>query len=105
MNQLKPLNYIERAYFEIKSILLNDEVIRKLLFIDSPDALEKVAPSTQEVTNYIFISPIVETAIKDFSRNTFMMIDIPRVTVMPMTNGRNAVIGTGIIAVFTKTNQ
>lgn len=75
----KTLSNFNKLFVEFKTALLNDEVIRKLLFYDTPDALSRTAPTIEEVSNYIFVAPIMESGITDFGRNTYIMIDIPNI--------------------------
>lgn len=101
MDSIKPLNYLERALLEIRAILLNDEEIRKLLYIDSPDALMKEAPTTTVLEPYIVISPIESYAINNFEKNSFMMIDMPKIQFVPGNSGQFLLVGTGLITFFT----
>ena len=50
---------IESLFFEIKNLLSSDEVIKKLLFYNDSDALEKVTPTLADVESHFFIKPII----------------------------------------------
>lgn len=102
MNTIQPLSYIERAYFEIQTILVNDPTIRQLLYFDTPDALNKVAPSIANVEPYIHLSPISKYAIEQFNQNTFIAIDIPQIDFVDKGAGFNSLRAIVMICVFTK---
>ena len=52
-------NY-EKVFYEIKNTLLNSENLRKLVFYNTPDALEKnTIPSLNEASQTIYIKPII----------------------------------------------
>ena len=61
---------------ELKNAILDSENARKLLFYDDPDALTRIVPSVEQVKDYIFTAPILESGIKDFERNTYVIIDV-----------------------------
>lgn len=74
----KTVNKVGLFINEIKTAILNSEDARKLLFYDEPDALSRTAPTIAQVeTNYVFTAPVLESGIKDFGRNTYVIIDVP----------------------------
>ena len=76
---------IKKAPIEIATILAQDDIIKKLLIIDDPEALERPVPDKtlndllQE--HYISMEPPVENRIEEYSRNTFISILVD--TIMP----------------------
>ena len=88
----KTLSNFSKLFVEYKTKLLDDEIIRKLLFYDSPDALERVAPTKDKVQDYIFVAPVMESGITDFGRNTYIMLDVPNLD-LDDTDGDGSVIG------------
>lgn len=80
---MRSLENIKKSVMEIATLLAQDEVIIKLLLIDSADALSKPTPSTNINTlikeNYISIYPPVENRIEEYNRNTFISILIDNV--------------------------
>jgi hypothetical protein len=102
MNSLQPLHAVERALVEIQLVLFNDPTIRKLLYYDTPDAIEKEAPTIQELADYIKVEPIADFALLNYERNSFIMIDISNIAVLPREAGKNVVEAVGAIGVFTK---
>jgi hypothetical protein len=75
----KSLSNFSKLFVEYKTTLLNDETIRKLLYYDTPDALDRVAPEKEKVDGYIFTAPVMESGITDFGRNTYIMLDVPNI--------------------------
>lgn len=49
----------EKVFYQIKNTLLNSEDLRKLVFYNTPDALDKVAPTIEEAAQSIYIKPII----------------------------------------------
>lgn len=88
----KSLRNFSKLFVEYKTILLNDETIRKLLFYDTPDALKREAPTKEAVDGYIFVAPVMESGITDFKRNTYIMLDVPNLD-LDDTDGDGSVMG------------
>jgi hypothetical protein len=102
MNSLQPLHAVERALIEIQLLLLNDPTIRKLLYYDTPDAIEKEAPTIQELADYIKVEPVAEFALLNYERNSFIMMDISNIALLPRQMGKNVIEAVGAIGIFTK---
>lgn len=69
------LNLLQRSVSEIRNTLLGDEVIRKLVFQDSNNALNMLPPAPEEVEDYITVAPIYEFQDKsNLARNTMINI-------------------------------
>lgn len=103
MSYLQTLAYVERTFFEIKAILLNDSTVRQLLYFDTSDALNKVPPTVASVETYVHITPLSKQAIKTFNQTTFMTIDIPSIDFLVTDQGQNALSARGYVSVFTDT--
>lgn len=88
----KSLSNFSKLFVEYKTALLNDEIIRKLLFYDAPDALERVTPTKEQVDGYIFLAPVMESGITDFKRNTYIMLDVPNLDT-DSTDGDKSIMG------------
>ena len=74
----KNLKNLNKGLYEIKTALLANEEVRKLLFYDQKDALEKTAPEISDVKDYIGFFPITESGITDYKKNTFIAITVPK---------------------------
>ena len=80
---------VKKAPLEIATILAQDGTIKKLLLIDSKDALSQEVPDKdlnymlQE--HYISMEPPVENRIEQYDRNTFVSILVD--TVVPASDG------------------
>lgn len=70
-------NY-EKVFYEIKNTLLNSEDLRKLVFYNTPDALQKVAPTLNEAGQSIYIKPIIYVYADspEFGLSTFISIGL-----------------------------
>ena len=66
---------IESSLAAIKSVLLNDEIVRKLVYNDSNNALNIAAPNPDEANKYITLRPIYQFEnMADFSQNGMVNI-------------------------------
>ena len=70
----KFLTNAQKALYEMKSLLLNNENIRKILVYDQPDALEQAAPDISQASKHITFFPISEVGITNYTENTLMTI-------------------------------
>lgn len=78
---MKTIKKIKTSMFEIAQILASDELLQKLLVIDSPNVLqiEIYTPKTlNEMLDeqYICLAPKLENALKKNDRNTFLIIQL-----------------------------
>ena len=74
------LERIESTLAAIKTKLLRDEKLRKLLFHDSNNALNMLAPSELEVDNYITLKPIFEFENKEeYNQNSIVNIYVTEI--------------------------
>lgn len=74
---MKTIELAEQSLYQIKSILINDETIRKLLFIQAPDALTSNASvTTAMVDDLISIVPYLQDdgGIENSSQSNFLVI-------------------------------
>jgi hypothetical protein len=74
---IKTIELVEQSLFQIKSILINDTKIRKLLFLQTPNALtSETGVSAAQVDNLISIVPYVEDVggIENSSQSNFIVI-------------------------------
>ena len=80
---------IKKSPIEIATVLAQDDIIKKLLILDTPSALSEDVPEKtlndllQE--HYISMEPPVENRIEEYDRNTFISILVD--TVMPSVEG------------------
>lgn len=89
----KDLSNFDTMLGEIKTALLNDETIRKLLFYDTSDALSRIAPAISEVSDYVCLAPLTMSAILDFERNTYILINLATVNTDTESDDSKTLIG------------
>lgn len=70
----KMFDNVQKAIFEIRSAIESDQDIRKMLFIDSKNALEQQAPTILEIENHITVSAVFDITEPPFDKNTIMTI-------------------------------
>lgn len=69
------LERIEQTLAGIRNKLLADETIRKLLYHDSNNALNMLAPTVQQAENYITLKPIFDFENKEeYAQNSIINI-------------------------------
>ena len=73
------LERIEKCFFRIKDLLLENEDIRKLLVEDGPDALQRFAHSVEDAKNYIVLRPVIDLNDESYVRNTIGAITMPSI--------------------------
>lgn len=74
---IKTIELIEQSVFQIKNILINDEVIRKLLYIQAPNALTSATNVTAaQVDGLISVVPYVQDdgGIENSAQSNFLII-------------------------------
>lgn len=75
----KIFDNVQRAIFEIKSAIKSNEDIRKMLFIDSKNALSQTAPSISEVEPHIIVAAVFDITEPPFDKNTIMTVVLNKV--------------------------
>jgi hypothetical protein len=65
---------VEKAIYEIKTLILTEPNIRKLLVIDSLNALEAQAPTVNEAREHILLAPVFDITEPPYDKNTTMTI-------------------------------
>lgn len=74
------LTRVESTLAAIKTRLLNDETLRKLLFHDSNNALNMLAPHIKETEKYITLKPIFEFENKEeYNQNSIINIYVTEI--------------------------
>lgn len=69
------LERVETTLAAIKNCLLNDDVVRKLVYNDSNNALNMKTPDIDKVNKYITLRPIYQFEnMADFSQNSMINI-------------------------------
>jgi hypothetical protein len=74
---MKTMEVTEQSMYQIKSLLINDEVIRRLLYIQTPSALTAQASVTvQMVDGLISIVPYLQDddGVENSAQSNFMVI-------------------------------
>ena len=77
----KDLKNLNKGLYEIKTALLASEEVRKLLYYDQSDALEKTAPDINLVKDYIGFFPITDSGISNYEKNSFIAITVPKIDI------------------------
>lgn len=65
---------IEKSIYLIKSMILTDTNIRKLLFIDTPGALKEEAPSVTQAEQHVLLAPVFDITEPPYNKNTIMTV-------------------------------
>lgn len=65
---------IQTAIYEIQTIILSEQNIRKLLFIDSTNALDQEAPTISQAQEHIILAPVFDITEPPYDKNTIMTI-------------------------------
>jgi hypothetical protein len=73
------LERIEKSFFRIKDLLLENDDIRRLLVEDGPDALQRYAPSIEQAKEYIVLRPVIDLNDENYTRNTIGAITMPSI--------------------------
>ena len=73
------LERIEKSFFRIKDLLLENDDIRRLLVEDGRDALERFAPSVEQARDYIVLRPVIDLNDENYTRNTIAAITMPSI--------------------------
>lgn len=73
------LERVEKSFFRIKDLLLENDDVRRLLVEDGPDALERFAPSVEDAKNYIVLRPVIDLNDESYVRNTIGAITMPSI--------------------------
>lgn len=84
---------INKSVLQIGQLLAQNSKIASLLYYDTPDALEQdIDISLNQLINdkYITVYPPVETAIKDITRNTFLIILLDNINLRYTDNNKSA---------------
>lgn len=85
------LERIEQTIAAIKTKIINDEDVRKLLFHDSNNALNMLAPTVLETDSYVTTKPIYEFENKnEYNQNS--MVNVYMIEVVP-TDDIKAFVG------------
>lgn len=74
---IKTVELVEQSIYQIKSLLLNDLTMRKLLYLQLPGALTSATnPTTAQVDNLISVVPYVQDddGIENSSQSNFVVI-------------------------------
>ena len=87
---MKDITNIQKGLFEIIRVIANDEYIQRLLVDDTPDLSDasfKMATFNSLMKDrYINVYPYTETGIKDYTRNTFLILLLTSVDFNSMDN-------------------
>lgn len=95
------LERIELTLAAIRTKLLKDEKIRKLLFHDSNNALEMLAPQENQIQNYITLKPVFEFENKnDYNQNT--IVNIYTTQIIPTDDVKSC---TGVVQINVACNS
>ena len=73
------LERIEKSFFRIKDLLLENDDIRRLLVEDGPDALQRYAPSVEQAKEYVVLRPVIDLNDENYTRNTIAAITMPSI--------------------------
>jgi hypothetical protein len=74
---MKTIELVEQTLYQIKNILINDEIIRKLLYLQIPSALtSNTSVTTSQVNGLISVIPYVQDddGIENSSQSNFIVL-------------------------------
>lgn len=77
---MRILDNLQKAIFEVRSLLLTSTEVKKMVYFDQPDALAQDTPSLEQVKEYFTISPVFDITKAPFNKNTLISIGMTRVT-------------------------
>lgn len=77
---MRMLDNLQKAIFEVRSLLLTSTEVKKMVYFDQPDALAQDTPSLEQVKEYFTISPVFDITKAPFNKNTLISIGMTRVT-------------------------
>lgn len=78
----KDIGKFETALYEIQAAIANNEDVRKLLFYNTPDALNRVAPTVDAVlkdNNLVSLYPVIDEGIITTDRDCAIALDLSSV--------------------------
>lgn len=68
---------ISKGIFEMTHVIRNIDDVKKLLYYDTADALEKAVPSASQISDHIAIKPIYEvTNVAPGNKNSFITLNL-----------------------------
>lgn len=86
----------EQLIYRVQNTLLSNENIRKLLFYNTPDALEKEAPSKEQLMreNYILTQPMecLQTNSLENNQATYVAVIIPRIEIESSNTNSSCIV-------------
>lgn len=77
---MRILDNLQKAIFEVRSLLLTSTEVKKMVYFDQPDALAQATPSLEQVKEYFTISPVFDVTKAPFNKNTLVSIGMTRAT-------------------------
>lgn len=77
---MRMLDNLQKAIFEVRSLLLTSTEVKKMVYFDQPDALAQSTPSLEQVKEYFTISPVFDVTKAPFNKNTLISIGMTRAT-------------------------
>lgn len=78
MIDFKMFDNMQKAIFEAKHLIQSNENIRKMLLIDSKNALESATPSYESASENIVVAAVFDITEEPFNKNTIMTVVLHR---------------------------
>lgn len=69
---------IQTTIYQIRSIIKNNVDVRKLLYYDVNNPLSQADVPVSTIEDYIFVSPVFDTAITPYNKNSFITISLSK---------------------------
>lgn len=80
MSDRKMFDNLQEAIFEIRHLIQSDSEVRKMLLVDTKNALEAPEPEFSEATDHIVVSAVFDITEPPFDKNTIMTVVLHRAT-------------------------
>jgi len=72
------LELVQKTVYEIRHLIISDNEIRKFIRNDGFNPLNGPESTIEEAKPYAFVSPVYNTNIEPFNKNTFLAINLTK---------------------------
>lgn len=98
---MKIFDLLQKGLFEVRTTLLGNSDIRKLVFHDTVDALENVTVSLEDADEHIIVSPVFDMNEEPFDKNTIISIALNRANFSDDTTMTSSIIKINVLTQST----
>jgi hypothetical protein len=86
------LELVQKTLYETRHLIISDNSIRKLIRNDVFNPLDGVESTIEETKPYAFVSPVYNTNIEPFNKNTFLAINLTKTEYDSDTNFHDGIL-------------